>query len=65
MLSQSEIKQKIEAVPDLEGMTVNERLYETGLLDEFDKYLKSNPEHITFILESLKVDKPSILKILA
>ncbi|RNC86154.1 MAG: hypothetical protein ED557_03225 [Balneola sp.] len=46
------------------GMTVNERLYVSGLMDDFDKYKKSNQQFARFILERLKVDPSSIEKIL-
>lgn len=65
-----ELQQKIMTaldkpeVKDLQGMTVNERLYASGLLNEFDKYKKSNKRFAQFILEKLKVDRTSIEKIL-
>ena len=46
------------------GMTVNERLYASGLMDYFDKYKKTNKRFAQFILERLKVDRESIEKIL-
>lgn len=48
----------------LQGMTVNERLFATGLLGSFDKYKRVNKEYAQFILKSLKVDSESIEKIL-
>ena len=65
-----ELQQKIMSAlerPDMEeigGMTINERLYASGLMDDFDKYKKSNKRFARFILESLKVDRDSIEKIL-
>lgn len=65
-----ELQQKIMSAlekPDLNGisgMTVNERLYALGLMDDFDKYKKSNKRFAQFILERLKVDNDSIEKIL-
>ncbi|XOV68683.1 MAG: hypothetical protein ACFHU9_05860 [Fluviicola sp.] len=53
--------------PELSGlgaMTVNERLYVSGLMDDFDKYKRSNKQFAAFILERLKVDRASIEKIL-
>lgn len=65
-----ELQQKIMKAlekPGLDGiggMTVSERLYASGLIDDFDKYKKSNKRFAQFILERLKVDKGSIEKIL-
>jgi hypothetical protein len=46
------------------GMTVNERLYESGKMDEFDKFLKTDKEKAAQILRDLLVDEPSIKKII-
>ena len=46
-------------------MTVNERLYVCGLMDEFDKALIADKTKAKKILELLGVDKPSIEKIVA
>lgn len=46
------------------SMTVNERLYAAGLMNEFEKYKKSDRRFAQFILEELKVDRASIEKIL-
>jgi len=65
-----ELQQKIMRaldMPELKGiggMTVNERLFVSGLSDEFDKYKKSNKGFAKFILERLKVDTASIERIL-
>ena len=53
--------------PELHGvgsMTVNERLYASGLIEDLDKYKKSNKKFARFILERLKVDHGSIEEIL-
>jgi hypothetical protein len=47
-----------------DGMTVNERLWESGLMNEFDHVKKSNKQRAIEILLQLGVDKPSIYKIL-
>jgi hypothetical protein len=51
-------------VVGIEGMTVNERLFETDLMELFDKMKKTNKEYAQYILKSLKVDRESIEKIL-
>jgi len=48
----------------IEGMTVNERLYATDLMELFDEMKKTNKEYAQYILKSLKVDRESIEKIL-
>lgn len=50
---------------DYKGMTVNERLYESGLLNEFDEANKNgNIERMTQILKEVSVDDDSIVEIL-
>lgn len=51
-------------IEEIGGMTVNERLYVSGLSNLFDEARENNKEHARFILESLIVDELSILKIL-
>jgi hypothetical protein len=46
-------------------MTVNERLYVCGLMDESDKELIVDKDKAKKILELLGIDKPSIEKIVA
>jgi hypothetical protein len=62
-LRESTILMKIANIHGIEGMTVNERLWETELMDEFETARKKEPEHAKRILRLLKVDKPSIEKI--
>ena len=46
---------------NLEGMTTNERLFATGLLDRFDKAVaQRDRDAIIAILEQVKVDTPSL-----
>jgi len=45
-------------------MTVNERLYATGLMNEFNKTKKKNKTRAAKILRILRVDESSIKKIL-
>ena len=54
----------VEQVDGLQGMTVNERLYATGLMNEFDRLKKMDKIKARRILELLKVNKVSIDRIL-
>ena len=45
-------------------MTVNERLFISGLMDEFDKSKIDDKDNAAYILVLLQVDKLSIDKIL-
>ena len=62
-MTEQEIMKAISKVEGLGGMTVNERLYACGLMDEFDKALIDNKDKAKKILELLGVDKPSIEKL--
>ncbi len=55
---------KVKRVKGLEGMTINERLYESGLMDEFDASRRKNKSRAEQILRILKVDENSIKDIL-
>jgi hypothetical protein len=46
------------------GMTVNERLWESGKMDDFDKFLKTDKDKAAQILRDLLVDEVSIKKII-
>jgi len=63
-MTELEIITAISEVDGLVGMTVNERLYVCGLLDEFDKAMSIDKDKAKKILELLGVDKSSIDKIL-
>jgi hypothetical protein len=63
-LTTEEILQAVRQVEGLGGMTVNERLYVTGLMSEFDKSKNHDKVKAAYILELLQVDKSSIDKIL-
>ena len=63
-MTEEKIIDAINKVDGFGGMTVNERLYVTGLLKEFDKSLKSDREKAKKILELVKVDRVSIDAIL-
>ena len=62
-MTEVEIIEAIKKVKGIPGMTVNERLFATGLMPEFDKSKKSDKEKAKRILELLGVDRPSIDKI--
>jgi hypothetical protein len=64
-MTEQEIITAISKVEGLGGMTVNERIYVCGLMNEFDKALIGNKDKAKKILELLGVDKPSIEKIVA
>ena len=59
-----EINRKVKQVDGLGGMTVNERLYESGLMEIYDNAKKYDKELAKTILQALKVDNPSITEIL-
>jgi hypothetical protein len=63
-MTNEEILQAVRQVEGLGGMTVNERLYVSGLMKEFDKSKNHDKVKAAYILELLQVDKPSIDKIL-
>lgn len=63
-MTKDEIYKKVKKVDGLGGMTVNERLYLTGLMDTFDKAKNKDKELARMILEAIRVDKQSIDKIL-
>jgi hypothetical protein len=56
--------EKVRNLGGLAGMSVNERLFTSGLMDEFDKTKKKNKTRAAQILRILRVDEPSIKKIL-
>ncbi len=56
--------EKVRNIVGLDGMTVNERLWTSGLMDEFDKVKKTNKSKAAQLLRILRVDQPSIDKIL-
>jgi hypothetical protein len=62
-LKDEQIFWRIRKIEGLTGMTVNERLFASGLLDEFDKVKNNNKSRARLILRWLEVDEPSINKI--
>jgi len=63
-MTDEEILQAIKQVEGLGGMTVNERLFASGLINEFDKAKVHDKDKARKILALLQVDKPSIDKII-
>ena len=51
---------RIQSIEGLSGMTVNERLYVSGLMEEFDKAKDTDKGSAKEILRWLSVDKNSI-----
>ena len=62
-MTEKEIIIAINKVEGLGGMTVNERLFVCGLMDEFEKAQVDDKDIAKRILELLGVDKLSIEKI--
>ena len=54
---------RIQNIVGLSGLTVNERLWESGLMDEFDRAQKKDKMRAKEILRWLRVDESSIKKI--
>jgi hypothetical protein len=63
-MTNDEILNAAGQVEGIGGMTVNERLFASGLFNEFDKAKINDKGKAEFILELLQVDKRSINKIL-
>ena len=59
-MTEEEIYKRANKVNGIGGMTVNERLFATNLLDTFDKAKKVNTDLAKKILKALKVDQDSI-----
>jgi len=59
-----QIQEKANHITGIGGMTVNERLYSSGLMNIFDQALKDDKDLAEKILTSLKIDKESIKKII-
>jgi hypothetical protein len=56
--------EQINKIEGLGGMTVNERLFASGLMDEFDNWKTNDKTRAKQILRWLKVDESSIEKII-
>jgi len=62
-MTEEDIINAINKVEGINGMTVNERLFASGLMDEYDKAKWQNKPKAKRILELLGVDEPSVNKI--
>ena len=62
-MTEEEIINAINKVQGIGGMTVNERLFLSGLMDEFDRARIHDKEKAKKILELLGVDEFSIQQI--
>ena len=62
-MTKEEIYEKANRVVGIDGMTGNERLWESGLMDEFDKAKKSDKYQARTILQALRFDELSIGRI--
>ncbi|MDF0718260.1 hypothetical protein PY092_19010 [Muricauda sp. 334s03] len=62
-MTKEEIYLKANSIVGIEGMTGNERLWESGLMDEFDRAKKSDKDKARTILQALKFDELSIGRI--
>lgn len=63
-MTKKQILHRTISIENLRGMTVNERLYACGLIDEFDKAIQSDKVLAKKILTHLLVDEASIELIL-
>ncbi|WP_204161795.1 hypothetical protein [Dokdonia sp. Dokd-P16] len=61
---QKKVNEGISNIEGLSSMTVNERLFRTGLLEQFDIFKISSKNYAKYILESLHVDSDSIKKMI-
>ncbi len=61
-MTKKEIYEKANSVVGLEGMTGNERLWESGLMNEFDRVRKTDKRLAHIILQALKFDELSIIR---
>ena len=63
-MTRKEIYEKANSVIGIQGMTGNERLWNSGLMEEFDKAKKSDKLKARTILQALQFDEVSINKII-
>jgi hypothetical protein len=62
-MTKEEIYERARGVIGLEGMTGNERLWTSGLMEEFDRVKKTDKLLAQTILKALKFDELSIIRI--
>lgn len=62
-MTKDEIYEKANSVIGIEGMTGNERLYASGLMNEFDRVKKTDEHKARTILQALRFDELSIGRI--
>ncbi len=63
-MTRKEIYEKANSVIGIQGMTGNERLWNSRLMEEFDKAKKSDKQKARTILQALQFDEVSINKII-
>ena len=63
IMTNEEVLKAVDQVEGFGGMTVNERLFVSGLFEEFDKSKIRDKDKAMYILELLQVDRFSINKI--
>jgi len=63
-MTDEEMINAAKQVDGLGGMTVNERLFASGLMDEFERASKVDKAKARRILELLQVDEPSIAQMI-
>ncbi|MGO4820544.1 MULTISPECIES: hypothetical protein [unclassified Flavobacterium] len=59
-MTKEEILEKVKKMDVLGGMTFNERLFVTGLMETFEKVKRNVKELARFISEIIRIDKQSI-----
>ena len=63
-MTNEEIYEKATSIVGLQGMTGNERLYTSGLLEAFEHAKKHDKAKAKLILQALKFDAKSIQRML-
>ena len=63
LITHTSVTSNTEKLLTFKGLSGNERLYITGLMNEFDEALKVNKHKAIKILQALKFDEESIMQI--